>query len=66
MFVLIMRATTWTIDRIVSARAWMSIRDDRGTVVETVVIAAGLAALAIATIATITMVVNGKAASISL
>jgi hypothetical protein len=40
--------------------------DDRGTIVETVIIAAGLAALAIATVATITLLVNGKVSGISL
>jgi hypothetical protein len=34
--------------------------DDRGTIVETVIIAAGLAALAIAVVATITFLVDQK------
>lgn len=41
-------------------------QDDRGTVVETVIIAAGLAALAIGVVAAITLLVNDKVAGISL
>ena len=40
--------------------------DDRGTIVETVIIAAGLAALAIGVVATISLLVNEKVAGISL
>jgi hypothetical protein len=44
-----------------------SAASDRGsTVVETVIIAAGLAALAIATVAAITLLVDGKVAGITL
>ena len=41
-------------------------RDERGSVVETVIIAAGLAALAIAVVGAITLLVNEKVAGISL
>lgn len=40
--------------------------DDRGTIVETVIIAAGLAALAIGTVAAITLLVDQKVAGIRL
>jgi hypothetical protein len=49
-----------------AARARETKRDDRGTIVETVVITAGLAALAITVIAVITVLINDKVASISL
>ena len=55
------RLFAWLADRRCAAEA-----DDRGTVVETVIIAAGLAALAIGTVAAITLLVNGKVAGISL
>jgi hypothetical protein len=51
----------WLADRTRQAR-----KDDRGSVVETVIIAAGLAALAIAVVAAITLLVNNKVAGISL
>jgi hypothetical protein len=40
--------------------------DDRGSVVETVIIAAGLAALALSVMAAITILVDAKVAGISL
>jgi hypothetical protein len=55
------RLFAWLADRQRTAEA-----DDRGTVVETVIIAAGLATLAIGTVAAITLLVNGKVAGISL
>jgi hypothetical protein len=55
------RVLAWLADRHRTAAT-----DDRGTIVETVVIAAGLAALAIGTVATITFLVDQKVAGISL
>lgn len=55
------RLLTWLVDRHLAAAT-----DDRGTIVETVVIAAGLAALAIGTVATISFLVDQKVAGISL
>jgi hypothetical protein len=55
------RLLNWLADRQQAAAS------DRGsTVVETVIIAAGLAALAIATVAAITLLVDGNVAGISL
>ena len=48
------------------ARRRAATTDDRGSIVETVIIAAGLATLAIATVAAITLLVNNKVAGISL
>jgi hypothetical protein len=55
------RLLAWLADRNRQAR-----KDDRGSVVETVIIAAGLAALAITVVAAITLLVNDKVAGISL
>jgi hypothetical protein len=55
------RLIAWLRDRYREVRT-----DDRGTVVETVIIAAGLATLAIGVVTVITMLVNGKLADISL
>lgn len=55
------RLLAWLADRHREAKT-----DDRGSVVETVIIAAGLAALAIAVVTAITLLVNEKVAGISL
>jgi hypothetical protein len=55
------RVLTWIASRVHEAK-----RDDRGGVVETVIITAGLAALAISVVAAITYLVDAKVASISL
>jgi hypothetical protein len=52
--------------RWLAGRAREAKRDDRGGVVETVIITAGLAALAISVVAAITLLVDAKVASISL
>lgn len=55
------RLFAWLADRAAHART-----DDRGSVVETVIIAAGLATLAIGVVAAISLLVNNKVAGISL
>jgi hypothetical protein len=55
------RLFAWLADRADQAR-----NDDRGSVVETVIIAAGLATLAIGVVAAISLLVNNKVAGISL
>jgi hypothetical protein len=55
------RLLAWLEDRRRQAQT-----DDRGSVVDTVIIAAGLAALALSVVAAITLLVNDNIAGISL